>query len=208
MNTWTPKLREKAYILCRDRDGEKCNGSCGGRVPANPVKDPLREVPYLTVDHIDGDSSHNPTDGSNWQLLCQSCNNKKRKMPTKKTRSIDKFPRYKEYCASLREGVGTREYAGKITREMEKNDEAELVFRRFVEDILEEFGEMKESELLNSGAMNHFLVYKRKKNISQEALRRYLHKWTSPVNGDMERFPIDHPTHIRLNNTKIIGAKP
>lgn len=29
------------------------------------------------VDHIDGDSSNNPADGSNWQTLCVSCHSRK-----------------------------------------------------------------------------------------------------------------------------------
>ena len=29
------------------------------------------------VDHIDGDSSNNPEDGSNWQTLCRSCHSSK-----------------------------------------------------------------------------------------------------------------------------------
>lgn len=29
------------------------------------------------VDHIDGNSRHNPRDGSNWQTLCHSCHSAK-----------------------------------------------------------------------------------------------------------------------------------
>lgn len=29
------------------------------------------------VDHIDGDSTHNPNDGSNWQTLCKPCHSRK-----------------------------------------------------------------------------------------------------------------------------------
>lgn len=29
------------------------------------------------VDHIDGDSSNNPPDGSNWQTLCAPCHSRK-----------------------------------------------------------------------------------------------------------------------------------
>lgn len=29
------------------------------------------------VDHKDGDSGHNPEDGSNWQTLCRSCHSRK-----------------------------------------------------------------------------------------------------------------------------------
>ncbi len=29
------------------------------------------------VDHVDGDSSYNPADGSNWQTLCVQCHSTK-----------------------------------------------------------------------------------------------------------------------------------
>lgn len=50
------------------RDGQKCKG-CGK---------PLSELKSrVNIDHIDNNSDNNPDDGSNYQLLCSSCNTKK-----------------------------------------------------------------------------------------------------------------------------------
>lgn len=189
---YTPAIREEAYLLCAKRDGHKCK-NCK-RVPAKQVKNPELEVPYLTVDHIDGNENNNPADSLNWQLLCQSCNNKKRKMPAKRDTKPDKFARYKQYRA-LHERVSMSEVTGAISREMDKNDRAEMEFRRFTEEAVASLSEVKESVLLDAGAMNHLRKFK--ENISQATLARYLAKWCNPINGDYERFKIDERQHIR-----------
>jgi len=50
------------------RDGSNCPG-CGTLIKDLKTK--------IQVDHIDGNKFNNPLDGSNWGLLCGSCNVKK-----------------------------------------------------------------------------------------------------------------------------------
>jgi len=57
------RIREQ--VLLRDLyTCQRCGRIVGGKGEAH-------------VDHIDGDSSHNPEDGSNWQTLCVPCHSAK-----------------------------------------------------------------------------------------------------------------------------------
>ena len=57
------RIRER--VLVRDLyTCQRCQRLVGGKGEAH-------------VDHIDGDSSNNPDDGSNWQTLCVSCHSEK-----------------------------------------------------------------------------------------------------------------------------------
>jgi len=59
------KQIEYARSLCLGRDGFLCM-ICG-----KALKD-LEGVAH--VDHKDGNRDNNPYDGSNWQMVCHSCN--------------------------------------------------------------------------------------------------------------------------------------
>lgn len=57
--------RIRAWVLIRDcYTCQHCKRLVGGKGEAH-------------VDHIDGDDSNNPDDGSNWQTLCRPCHSKK-----------------------------------------------------------------------------------------------------------------------------------
>jgi len=65
MGELNEKQLEFARSICIPRDGYFCK-SC---------KKPFSTLPtVVNVDHINGDKKYNPPDGSNWQLLCHSCN--------------------------------------------------------------------------------------------------------------------------------------
>lgn len=71
------KVRE-AKAFCRKRDGDKCQLSkrlgdrgCGGLTEGEYRKHNRRG---FILHHIDNNPSHNPQDGSNWELGCASCN--------------------------------------------------------------------------------------------------------------------------------------
>ena len=58
-----PRIRD--WVLVRDHyTCQRCQKLVGGKGEAH-------------VDHIDGDSSNNPEDGSNWQTLCAPCHSAK-----------------------------------------------------------------------------------------------------------------------------------
>lgn len=60
-------LAIRARVLLRDQytcQNPECRRVCGRKGEAH-------------VDHIDGDSSNNPDDGSNWQTLCATCHSRK-----------------------------------------------------------------------------------------------------------------------------------
>lgn len=61
----TRQLEAYARPLCIARDGNICQG-CGKKF------DELNSV--INLHHKNGNRDFNPPDGSNWQLLCHSCN--------------------------------------------------------------------------------------------------------------------------------------
>ncbi len=65
MGELNTKQLEYARCLCLGRDGRNCC-KC-----AKPLCD-LDSVGQL--DHKDGNPKNNPLDGSNWQMMCASCN--------------------------------------------------------------------------------------------------------------------------------------
>lgn len=185
------RLYVAAYRHCRDTDGELC-----ARCHKRPVKkgqsisDPLSQCPSLEVDHIDSDKSHNPIDGSNWQLLCHRCNCIKRSQQLKNhgTRPSPSGPP----IIAEREREGERGKESERNRfivkymEMEKNLQAEGEFHRFVDTQIKRMGSIKKRVLLDAAA-NDFRI-KTENTISQQALSRYLDKRTNELNGDLIQF--------------------
>ena len=65
MGSLNSRQLEYARCICIARDGNVCLG----------CNKPLSELQNVVhVDHKDGNKDNNPQDGSNWQLLCHSCN--------------------------------------------------------------------------------------------------------------------------------------
>ena len=82
--SYYPFTREQAYDLCVNRDGPKCK-KC-------------RRMPKTkrghTIDHIDNDPTNNAADGSNFRLLCRSCNTaKQNRLRARKAREFDQLYR-------------------------------------------------------------------------------------------------------------------
>ncbi len=71
------KLMRLAYNYCCLRDGEKCF-VCGWAYSMESTevqrKYPFAGTQALELNHIDGNAHNNPPDGSNWNLLCKTCN--------------------------------------------------------------------------------------------------------------------------------------
>lgn len=65
MGSLNSRQLELARCICIARDGRNCP-------KCNKYFHNLENVVH--VDHIDGNPQNNPDDGSNWQLLCHSCN--------------------------------------------------------------------------------------------------------------------------------------
>jgi hypothetical protein len=67
-----------AFNLCVVRDGYRCD-ECGWSPGDAPTAVQKRykiseNLQRLELDHVDGNPRNNPPDGSNWRLLCRSCN--------------------------------------------------------------------------------------------------------------------------------------
>ncbi len=65
MGSLNTKQLEYARCICIGRDGAIC-------IDCKTNLSELKSVAH--VDHKDGNKNNNPIDGSNWQMLCHSCN--------------------------------------------------------------------------------------------------------------------------------------
>lgn len=68
MGTLNSRQLEKWIPFLIARDGNQCMR----------CKKPINELDQkIQVDHVDGNNENNPSDGTNFQLLCSQCNHKK-----------------------------------------------------------------------------------------------------------------------------------
>jgi len=73
------KMYLAAFTLCVYRDGERC-AACGWEPGMPPTKIHKKypiindNLQRLELDHTDNNPWNNPADGSNWRLLCRTCN--------------------------------------------------------------------------------------------------------------------------------------
>lgn len=131
-------LRRKYYKLICLRDGERCR-VCGKTPP---------EI-YLEVDHIDGDKSHNPSDLSNFQLLCRTHNRKKdprgkagaKGQEVEVKRRVVMTSTYKEVMDQTR-----------MSPEMYQSRRAEPRFRHWLYEKMKTMGRMPVAQIVASGA--------------------------------------------------------
>jgi hypothetical protein len=145
MSRMNGKTRKYWYPILKKRDGPQCSW-CG-------VSD---KVKRLVIDHIDNSNDNNPSDGSNYQLLCWRHNilkgikaKKERQPPQQHTRPIiDTMP-----------------------ATMQKNLEAEPKFVTWLKGYLKEYGELEYETCLVDGACIA--------DCSQVTIGRYLEKHTS-----------------------------
>lgn len=141
------RLRKYAYGLVKKRDGEKCR-ICGRK--GNSLT--------LIVDHIDDNDSHNPRDGSNWQLLCRRHNNPHLKNP-------GQIERMKRAQAPL-------DAPESMSAELRKNLRSEPIFQHFVYSYVRKHNAQPFETLVNIGAF--------KAHCSTITTRRYLKKFSVP----------------------------
>ena len=143
----------------------------------------------------------NPADGSNWQLLCRSCNVKKglHHKPRKK-RTASKFNKFKRVRKSL---IPITPYTDKFyftTAQMQKNKDAELPCREFMIRIINSLGTVPKQDLLNATANEYTKTTEAEgnaKTISQDTLANYLAKLTNKINGEYEEGLLDDHAVIR-----------
>lgn len=122
-------LRKQWYHKLVERDGEKCR-ICGRTQP---------EV-YLEIDHVDGNKNNNPTDGSNYQLLCRRHNRMKDpRGPGKK----------KKVIASQ---FGIIESDQSTSTQILLNRRYEPVFRHWLYETMKKRGIMTAKEVIFEGA--------------------------------------------------------
>jgi len=145
----------------------------------------------LELDHVDGEPTNNPPDGSNWAPSCGPCNKEKgpHRGPGKrgaKLRSIldgrfrdgaHRKPPYER--ESERERESEEESVRSISAEMKKNQECEPTFREYVLRLVREVGEINYRDLLMAGCEHA--------NVSDQTGKRYLGKLLS-LAGTLDYF--------------------
>ena len=176
----------KAFDFCADRDG--------GAFCQKAKTDGDRCTKELVLDHKDNNSSHNPPDGSNWQILCRGHNH--RKNPRGKIR-FDGMAKLKHLRERGGEQERLEEFEARPARpqhaEMKKNIDCEPVFRRTVAHLVDKHGEVEQKTLINAAS--------EKAGVSQQTGTRYLEKLTS-ILGDFKAFKKEEKTYIRRKEAK------
>jgi len=105
----------------------------------------------LEVDHIDNNNSNN--NPNNWQYLCYTCNY------IKNPRLNEREPL--DVCVGVSQPFD-------IPSEIKINRTKEPLFRKFVEEMIMEYGEVSVQELIDSGA--------EKLGLSPRTTERYMRK--------------------------------
>jgi hypothetical protein len=192
-----PKLNSEeinaAKLKCATRDGLRCNNPECHKKPGEKYLDSHNQEKktYLELDHVDGNPENNPSDGSNWQLLCVPCNRLK-SAPDRKRKP--KFQGHIEFRKSLelkikRYGKANKERLLMQYATMEKNRNAEPIVKDFINKTVESLGSVEKSVLINAAAEEVSL--RSEGTISQQAVKNYLDKKCNPINGTLEYF--EHP---------------
>ena len=173
--------KDRARTVCRRRNKHTI-GKCGvcGRPEPEYIDEKKRQ---MDLDHIDGDPDNNPPDGSNWQLACHSCNVKKNPRGKRKQPYFNGIERLKEY-QSRREAM--REDNLPIPATMQKNREAEPLFRKSVERLITRYGKMARGDVVDAAS--------EAAGVSQATGTRYLDKMCSLLGGF--RYTKDQETKI------------
>jgi hypothetical protein len=148
----------------------------------------------LVIDHEDNDNSHNPPDGSNHRIRCRGHNI--RKNPRGAGSRRDKFDGIQQLKISLERvrkrarswetenGIAVVRYA-----EMQKNKEAEPVYRKAALRIVAAHGAVAKKDLNDSCS--------ELADCSTQAGYRYLDKLLAKWGGRLE-YTDEKKTHIRM----------
>lgn len=183
----TPVEKRKARNLCRQRDGDRCNDpNCGVSGEAYH-KEKGRD---FDLDHVDDDPYNNPSDGSNWQLLCHPCNVRKISKRGARRPFFSRYNEFKEEYAYARERADGRgdlrerdwrfdRLAGR-SESLAKNQEAYPKFLRWLDILMHRKSVWPRKELIDALA--------KKAEVSQETIARYLDKESSVVSDYIIEF--------------------
>jgi hypothetical protein len=144
MSRMNSKKRKYWYPILVKRDGPQC-AWCG-------VSDKVKQ---LIIDHIDNNNDNNPNDGSNYQLLCRR-HNALKSIRAKHEHRPQQF---------VRPVIDT------MPATMQKNQEAEPKFVKWLKEYLKENGELEYQTCLVDGACIA--------DCSQVTIGRYLEKHSS-----------------------------
>lgn len=156
--------------LCRMRPGESISDghACSGR---------------LVVHHIDNDSTNNPTDGSNWMILCAGHN--QRCHPHGKVRFNN--PKYAKRLSDLRTKLLK---SNRIRSEsMRRNMIAQPIAAAFIEKIMESNERVELDELISATRREVTLVTEKRfkkgneEYIGETAVLGYLKPYLNAING-------------------------
>ncbi len=176
----TAAQKKKARALCAERDGDRCNDpSCHIAGPKYRQKAGRN----LDLDHIDRNPINNPTDGSNWQLLCHPCNCKRSPRGKQRNERFNGIKKLEEYRKSKkeREWIGPDEWMWQRDRmmpaQMKKNMEAEPLFREAALRYADKHIEPTRKKLIDYAC--------EKAKVSQQTGARYLDKMCSE-SGDLK----------------------
>jgi len=145
MSRMNGRTRKYWYPILLKRDGSQC-AWCG-------VSDKIKQ---LVIDHIDNNNDNNPSDGSNYQLLCRRHNTLKGIRAKKEQRPLAQY---------------TRPVIDTMPATMQKNQEAEPKFVKWLKEYLKEYGELEYETCLVDGACIA--------DCSQVTIGRYIEKHTS-----------------------------
>jgi len=153
--------------------------------------------------HCDNDSKNNPADGSNWMLVCRSCNHILN--PRGKSKRSKSALRHKLHsvCVSERERERERERGRerayedtdvvKMSGELKKSNICVPKFESFLELLMRKFTVMVVEDFVNAAS--------KELNLCQITVRRYLNRETNPINGKYEYFLTpDNERCIRLRS--------
>ncbi len=182
--SYYPFTREQAYDLCVQRDGLRCR-KCEEKPKTNRGH---------TIDHVDEDPTNNAEDGSNFQLLCRSCNTAKQnslrallarerseQLPLTESvadaRPVNGVVQRRVTAKSTKEegrGEGGREEAledDKGSAEFRKSKRSKRIIRVRIEQELQRGERLTMAEIKYSGAAWA--------DCSPKVVAEYLKTWTS-----------------------------
>lgn len=155
MSKLSTRQLEQARCLCLARDGRICN-EC--------KKDICNLNAVVEVDHVDGNDENNPKDGSNWQLLCHSCN-------------VKKWHVQKRYLDKAIEVINSEKPS---PVELNLGSKMELRWINWMFEVIERDGKIPFSTARYTGALEI--------NGSPETTKRYLHKHTEDPKNEKSLF--------------------
>lgn len=174
--------RKEAFRFCAERDGDS---QCKMR-PGESLSDGHTCAGRLILHHIDNNPCNNPTDGSNWMILCLGHNH--RCNPRGKVSFHN--PKYAKRLGEFRLEWMKRE---RIRSEsLRRNIIAEPIATEFIERTMQSNERVQLKDLVNGARQEVRLQTemrygkKRRESIGRKAVVEYLEPYCNPFNGIFE----------------------